>query len=315
MDLDKIKTLEDLKNFKAKFYSKDGILKKLQEKIRVVAKEKRSQIGKEITKIKHEAEAFFEKAKLKIANTKIEDKLKNEWVDVTEPINSSSSLHPLSLVEERFRTWLISNGYFETSDSEIVSDEYNFERLNIPKEHPARDMQDTLYLSNKTLLRTHNTGISAYELEKNKNKAFAHFAIGTVYRKDEDDATHSHQFMQIDLVAVGNITFSNLVYTLKSMLSYVFETEIKLRLRQSYFPFTEPSVEVDIFYKNKWIEVLGAGLLHPNVMKRAGYTNDMNGLAAGIGIERIAMIKYGISDIREFYKNDLRFLNQFKGGK
>ncbi|WP_334198904.1 phenylalanine--tRNA ligase subunit alpha [Mycoplasma struthionis] len=206
----------------------------------------------------------------------------------------------------------MSNGYFEYHESEMVSDEYNFERLNIPKSHPAREMQDSLYLKENLLLRTHNTGISAMALEKHKNQEFSQFAIGRVYRNDEEDRTHTHQFTQLDLVSVGNHSFATLIYTLKEMLSYVLEEKIEIRLRPSYFPFTEPSVEVDIFFKNRWIEVLGAGMIDENVLRSAGYTNNMNGIAAGIGIERIVMIKYGIDDIRELYTNDQRFLKQFR---
>ena len=176
-------------------------------------------------------------------------------------------------------------------------------------------MQDSLYFNPELLLRTHNTGFTARELDENKNKAFKHFAIGSVYRNDEDDRTHSHQFMQADFVAVGHYSFPNLIWTLKSLLSYVLEREVELRLRPSYFPFTEPSVEVDILHNGEWLEVLGSGILHRNVFKAAGYTNDMNGIAGGVGIERIAMLKYNVKDIREFYTNDLRFINQFKGGK
>lgn len=312
MDLKDIKTFEDLKMAKARFYGKDGEIKKLQAEIKVAAPEQKGEIGKKITELKFEAEAAFKEKANEIKLKAIEVKIKSEQIDVTRPVRPKGSLHPLTLVANRFRAWLKQNGYFETRGSEIETDEYNFERLNIYKEHPARAMQDSLYINKETLLRTHNTGFTARELEENKNKAFAHFAIGKVYRNDEDDQTHSHQFTQVELVAVGHYSFPNLIYTLKSLMSYVLEEEVEIRLRPSYFPFTEPSVEVDIKYKDKWIEVLGAGMLHSNVLKAAGYSNDMNGFAAGVGIERITMIKYGINDIREFYKNDLRFLDQFK---
>ena len=312
MNLDHVKTFEDLKQAKAKFYSKDGEIKKLQMQIRTASPEQRGEIGKQISQMKDEAEAAFAKKLIEIENAQIEELVKKENVDVSEPIAKVGSLHPLSIISNKFREWLTQNGYYETTGSEIENDEYNFERLNIAKDHPARDMQDSLYLDKNTLLRTHNTGFTARELEKNKNEAFSQFTIGKVYRNDEDDQTHSHQFMQIDLVSVGMHSFPNLIWTLKNMLSYVFEQEIELRMRPSFFPFTEPSVEVDIFYNNRWIEVLGAGMLHDNVLKAAGYTNEMCGFASGIGIERIAMIKYGITDIREFYTNDIRFLDQFK---
>ena len=314
-----IKTFEELKQYKAKFYGKNGEIKVLQNKIREATNEEKKTIGQKITELKKEAEAFFILKTKEIEKEIIEKKISEEWIDVTLPINEKGSLHPLTIISNRFRTWLIQHGFFETTGMEIETDEYNFERLNIPKEHPAREMQDSLYINSSLLLRTHNTGFTARELEKYKDSSFAHFTIGKVYRNDEDDQTHSHQFMQVDLVAVGFYNFKNLIWTLKSLMSYVLEEEVDIRLRPSYFPFTEPSVEVDILYKGKWIEVLGAGMLHPSVLKAAGYSdkiidgaNGFNGIAAGIGIERIAMIKYGINDIREFYRNDQRFLDQFK---
>nr|WP_318023618.1 phenylalanine--tRNA ligase subunit alpha [Mycoplasmopsis columbina] len=273
-------------------------------------------IGQKITELKSFFENKFKEAELKIENEKINKIINSEYHDVTKPLHFTGSLHPITIIENRLRDWFIQNGYFESKAGEITNDLYNFERLNIPKDHPARDMQDSLYIDSSLLLRTHNTGISAYELEKRNNKPINTFAIGKVYRNDEDDATHSHQFTQLDFVSVGKVSFPNLIWTLKSLLSYVFETDLELRLRPSYFPFTEPSVEVDIYYKNRWIEVLGAGMLHPNVLKMAGYDiKKYNAFAAGLGLERLAMIKYEIKDIREFYKNDLRTLNQFNDEK
>ncbi len=312
MDLKNVKTLEELKQVKADFFGPNSELKKLQLKIRDASPEDKGAIGKKITALKVAAELAFEEKAKEIEMALIIERVNKEWIDVTEPMKQSGSLHPLTLVSNRARYWLIQNGYFETIGSEQETDEYNFERLNIPQDHPARDMQDSLYINKEKLMRTHNTGFTARTLEKNKNKAFAEFAIGRVYRNDEDDQTHSHQFTQIDFANVGNVSFPNLIWTLKSLVSYILEEEINIRMRPSFFPFTEPSVEVDIYYKNKWIEVLGAGMVNDKVLKAAGYTNNMNAFAAGIGIERLAMIKYGIDNIREFYTNDLRFLNQFK---
>ena len=312
MNLEHVKTLEDLKLAKSKFYGKEGALNALQFKIRTAEPAERAGLGQEITKIKQEAESLFEAKAQEIKMIEINKKIDSEWVDVSKPLSQKGSLHPLTLVANRFKQWFVQNGFFETKGIEIETDEYNFERLNLPKDHPARDMQDSLYINEGLLLRTHNTGFTARELEENVNKSFSHFTIGKVYRNDEDDRTHSHQFQQADLVAVGHYSFPNLIWTLKSLMSYVLEEEVEIRLRPSFFPFTEPSAEVDVMYNGSWIEVLGAGMLNQKVFKAAGYTNDMNGFAAGIGIERIAMIKYGITDIREFYKNDLRFLEQFK---
>ncbi len=312
MNLSHIKTLEELKLEKNKFYGKDGEIKKLQNTIKEVGPSEKGKIGKQITELKTIAEKAFTDKMKEIELNAIAEKVNKEWIDVTEPMKQSGSLHPLTLVANRARHWLNQNGYFETIGSEIETDEYNFERLNIPKDHPARDMQDSLYINKDTLMRTHNTGFTARTLNEHANKSFAEFAIGKVYRNDDDDQTHSHQFTQIDLANIGYVSFPNLIWTIKSLVSYILEEEVAIRLRPSFFPFTEPSVEVDIYYKERWIEVLGAGILNENVLRMAGYTNDMNGFALGIGVERIAMIKYGINDIREFYQNDLRFLNQFK---
>ncbi|MBU4692350.1 phenylalanine--tRNA ligase subunit alpha [Mycoplasma zalophi] len=311
-DLEKIQTLEDLKKIKAEFNSPNGELATLTKQIKELPSEQKAEIGKKIQKLREQANDFFELAKQKIENLEIQKSLENEWVDISEPTYKQGGIHPTNLVIQRMKDWFNLNGYFEIKETEIENDEYNFERLNIPKNHPARDMQDSLYIDEETLMRTHNTGISARALEKNKNQAFSQYAIGKVYRNDEEDMTHSHQFTQLDFVSVGYTNFGNLMWTLKSLLSYVLEEEVEIRLRPSYFPFTEPSVEVDVFYKGNWIEILGAGMLHNKVLKLAGYTNDMNGFAAGLGIERITMIKYQITDIRELYINDNRFLKQFK---
>ncbi|QNM93870.1 phenylalanine--tRNA ligase subunit alpha [Mycoplasma sp. Pen4] len=315
LKLELINNLEDLKQAKAKVFSNEGEIFKLQQELKAAPVEQKKELGQKITQLKNKYNEFFAAAEARIARLKIENKINSEFIDVTKPVSQVGSLHPITIVEERLKDWFIQHGYYQQEEGEIVSDMYNFERLNIPSDHPARAMHDSLYLNATTLLRTHNTGITAKVLEENKNQEISTFAIGKVYRNDEDDATHSHQFTQVDFVSVGHVSFSNLIWTLKSLLSYVLEEEVEIRLRPSYFPFTEPSVEVDVFYKNRWIEILGAGMLHPRVLELAGYNNDFNGFAAGIGIERITMIKYGFNDIRDLYRNDLRVLEQFKNEK
>ncbi|TDV23060.1 phenylalanyl-tRNA synthetase alpha subunit [Mycoplasmopsis mustelae] len=312
MKLEDINSLEDLKKAKAKIFGNDGEIFKLQQQIKTATIEVKKQLGKQINILKQEYATFFDKAENRLEKLAIEAKINNEFIDVSEPGLKPGSLHPISIIEERIKTWFIQHGYYQQQEGEIVSDLYNFEKLNISVNHPARAMHDSLYLNATTLLRTHNTGITAKVLEENPNKEISTFAIGKVYRNDEDDATHSHQFTQLDFVCVGDVSFPNLIWTLKSFLSYVLEEEIQVRLRPSYFPFTEPSVEVDMFYKDRWIEILGAGMLHPNVLKLAGFDTQFNAFAAGVGLERLAMIKYGLNDIRDLYRNDLRILEQFK---
>ncbi|WP_029905512.1 phenylalanine--tRNA ligase subunit alpha [Mycoplasmopsis opalescens] len=312
VNFDQIKNLEELKLAKNKLFSKGSELFNLQQELRNAPFEQKKEIGLKITQLKQHYEAELAKVELRLEEEKIQAQIEAEFIDVTKPVNEPGSLHPITIIENRLRDWFTQNGYYEAKSGEIVSDLYNFERLNIPEDHPARASHDSLYINSKTLLRTHNTGITAEELEKHSNKSLNIFAIGKVYRNDVDDATHSHQFTQVDFVSVGKVSFPNLIWTLKSLLTYVFEEKVDVRFRPSFFPFTEPSVEVDIFFRGRWIEVLGAGMLHPKVLKLAGFnTHNFNGLAAGIGIERIAMIKYGINDIRELYKNDLRVLKQF----
>ncbi|MEA4333535.1 MULTISPECIES: phenylalanine--tRNA ligase subunit alpha [unclassified Mycoplasma] len=312
LKLENINSLEDLKLAKASVFSNEGEIYKLQQELKTAPVEQKKEIGQKITILKKEYEDFFKLAEERIQKLEIEKKINSEFIDVTISVLKPGALHPITLVEERLRDWFFQHGYYERKDGEIVSDEYNFKRLNIPDDHPARGMHDSLYITEQTLLRTHNTGITAKVLEENPNKEFSTFAIGKVYRNDEDDATHSHQFTQIDFVTVGKVSFSNLIWTLKDLLSYVLEENVEIRLRPSYFPFTEPSVEVDVFYKNRWIEILGAGMLHPSVLEMAGFDSSFNGFAAGIGIERITMIKYGFTDIRDLYRNDLRIMEQFK---
>jgi phenylalanyl-tRNA synthetase alpha chain len=218
-------------------------------------------------------------------------------------------------------------GYEIAEGPEVERDYYNFEALNLPKGHPARDMQDSFYITDEILLRTHTSPVQARTMEKNEEKGpIKIICPGKVYRRDDDDATHSHQFMQIEgLVIDKNIRMSDLKGTLQAFAKKLFGEEREIRLRPSFFPFTEPSVEMDISCMmcggkgcgtckgTGWIEILGAGMVHPNVLRMAGYDpKEYQGFAFGMGPERIAMLKYGVDDIRHFYTNDVRFLQQFK---
>ncbi|WP_010320854.1 hypothetical protein [Mesomycoplasma ovipneumoniae] len=223
-----------------------------------------------------------------------------------------NSLNLISLLTKRIVDFLSIYGFEHIKSDELTTFEKNFVKLNIDKSHPAFDPTQSLVFDSQNLLATHKTGVSIEAIAKYPNQERAFFSFGKVFRNDEEDSTHSHQFNQLDLVATGKYTVSHLKGLLSDLLEFVFETKLETRFRPSYFPFTQPSFEVDIFYQGRWIEVLGCGLLHPKVMKNAGFTDkNIYGIAAGIGIERLAAIKFGISDIREFYKNDLRFLKQF----
>lgn len=309
-----INTFEELKIAKSKYFSQNGIISKLKQEIQNSDNENKKKLGIEINTLMNNVNQSFKIRWNELIKEKNDKRMSSEWIDVTKPTNViKPSLHILTKIANQMREWFISNGYCENKVTEITNDESNFEMLNIPKNHPSRDMHDSLYISKTQLLRTHNTGATFDFIKKMNGQDVSVFTIGKVYRNDDDDLTHSHQFMQCDFISIGNESMIHLLSTLKSLLSHIFETNIKMRIRPSYFPFTEPSIEADIFYNNKWIEILGAGMLHPDVLKNANYDDKKIGIAAGIGIERIAMIKYGIDNIREFYKNDLRFLHQFKG--
>ena len=236
-------------------------------------------------------------------------------------------VHPLQAVTNEVESLFISMGYTVEEGPEVEWDHYNFELLNLPKGHPARDMQDSFYITEESLLRTHTSPVQARVLEAAKGKGPVKIICpGKVYRRDDDDATHSHQFTQIEgLVIDTDITMADLKGTLLELARKMFGEDREIRLRPSFFPFTEPSVEVDVTCSKcsghgcnickgtGWIEILGAGMVHPNVLEMSGFdSKKYQGFAFGIGAERIAMLKYGIEDIRNFYINDLRFINQFK---
>ena len=255
-------------------------------------------------------------------------KLALESIDVTLPARKikQGNHHPLTRIIEEMEDIFIGLGYKVAEGPEVETDNYNFEKLNLPKGHPARDMQDSFYITEEILLRTHTSPVQARTMEKHEGKGPVKIICpGKVYRRDNDDATHSHQFMQIEgLVIDENISMSDLKGTLEVFVKKIFGQDREIRLRPSFFPFTEPSVEVDLSCKichgkgcnvckqTGWIEILGGGMVHPRVLEMSGFdSKKYSGFAFGIGVERIAMLKYGVDDIRHFYTNDLRFLKQF----
>lgn len=309
-----IKNFEEYKLIKSQIFSDKGPIFDLQQKIKNAVSKEKAELGKQLSTLKYDINNLLDAKIQEIKLNEIKDKISNDKNNIYEYSNQFANFHPIFLISNRIREWFVQNNYLEEKSLELENDYYNFEQLNIPKNHPARDMQDTLYLNDNILLRTHNTGITARMLERYQNCEFSYFTIGKVYRNDEDDQTHSHQFTQVDFASVGKHNIQSLIWTIKSLLSYVFEEEIEIRMRPSFFPFTEPSMEIDILYKNKWIEVLGAGMINEEVLRLAGYKepSKYRGIAGGIGIERLAMIKYGIKDIREFFNNDLRMIKQFR---
>ena len=320
------KALEELR---LAWLSKKGRIQALMAQMKELPKEEKPAFGAAVNVLKQAVTAALEEKKEELAGALLEEKLKSEKIDLT--LNaytpSTGTSHPLSLVTKTIEDCFVGLGYEIAEGPELELDLYNFEKANIPHDHPARDMQDSFYIDPTHLLRTHTTAIQMRVLEA----AHGHTPIklicpGKVYRRDDDDATHSHQFMQAEGLVVGEgVTVADLKGTLEFMISSLFKEGTRIRFRPSYFPFTEPSFEVDMTchicggkgrntYKHTgWIEILGSGMVHPHVLEMAGIDpKKYSGFAFGVGLERVAMLKYGITDIRDLYNNDIRFLKEFK---
>ena len=326
-DLAKDLTLEEIVQLKNNYLSKKGELSSLMSEMRNLTNEERKELGMKINETKATLEKlFFDKLEL-AQEKKLNEELLKDKIDLTLPGTNylSGYQNPFYKVIKEIEDIFIGMGYSIEDGPEVDKDHYVFELLNIPKDHPARDMQDTLNIEEETLLRSHTSSIQAHVMEKANGQPIKIICPGKTYRRDDDDMTHSHQFAQVEgLVIDKNINLGNLKSTLELFAKKMFSKDTKVRFRSSYFPFTEPSVEVDVscfnckgkgcpICKNSgWIEILGAGMVHPNVLKMSGYDPEVySGFAFGIGIERVAMLRYGINDIRKFYQNDLRFLRQF----
>lgn len=289
--------------------------------------DQKKEMGQNINLLKEQIENIFSN-KIESIRSNAINSIKSKY-DVLLPSDylKSGSFNPIELVANDILRFFKDLSFDIVTDNELTTVDYNFNKLNFKDDHPARSMSDTFFINQKLLLRVHCTSVSAKYLEKNnKEKEIKVVSYGNVYRKDDDDATHSHQFNQIDLIwAKEGLSIGNLKWMINELMKYLFNEDTKTRYRLSYFPFTEPSMEVDISCfmcsgngcnvckKTGWIEILGAGLIHPNVLKSTGVNPKLNAIAAGLGLDRIAMIKYGISDIRDIYQNDFRLLNQFRG--
>ena len=325
-EVKKATNLDELSLVRIKYLSRKGLVSLMMNKIKDV--EDKKLFGEEYNHCRLTLEDLLN-AKQKEFNEEIlAKKLQSELIDISLKGNDYSYglINPFYRVIEEIEEIFIGMGYMVKKGPEVEKDHYNFELLNIPKDHPARDMQDSFYIDDKTLLRTHTSPVQARVMEEEKGKPIKIICPGKTYRRDDDDMTHSHQFAQVEgLVIDKNINMGNLKATLELFIKKMFGEKREIRLRSSFFPFTEPSVEVDISCEKcggkgcslckgtGWIEILGAGMVHPNVLKMNGYDPEIyTGFAFGIGIERVAMLKYGIDDIRRFYQNDMRFLEEFK---
>ena len=328
--INSVVTQQDLNNLKVEYLGKTGIITELQSKIKEIPNEEKKEYGMKVNEVRTYFNNLYEEKNNQIQEELLNQKLASEQIDITLPSKKTKrgSLHPMTRIQSEFEDIFVSMGYTVYDGPEIESDENCFQKLNLPKGHPARDAQDTFYLKDeyeRFLIRTQTSTAQIHAMEDNTEKGPIRIVCpGKVYRRDED-ATHSHQFMQIEgLVIDENVSMADLKGTLELFCKKILGEKTKVRFRPSYFPFTEPSVEVDVTCfkcggkgcplckQTGWIEVLGAGMVHPNVLEMSGYdSKKYQGFAFGTGMDRFAMFKYGIPDIRTIYGNDIRFLTQF----
>ena len=322
------KSLAELDAVRVKYLGKKGAFTAILRGMGNVSKEERPTIGKIVNIAKAKVEAEIEKQNGALKADALKARLASEKIDVTLPgrVNTLGHLHPLTQTLERIKDIFFRMGFSVEEGPEIEKDYYNFEALNLPKDHPARDMQDSFYITEDILMRSQTSPVQARTMEKNEaNAPIRMIAPGRVYRRDEYDATHSPMFTQVEgLVIDKGITLADLKGTLELFLHQIFNDDIGVRFRPSFFPFTEPSAEVDISCVmchgkgcrvckgTGWLEILGSGMVHPHVLEMSGYDpKKVSGFAFGMGVERIAMLSYGVDDLRLFYDNDMRFLRQF----
>ena len=320
-------TLQNLNDLRVMYLGKKGKLTEILRGMGSLSPEERPVMGALVNEAKEEVSNEIVKREEELKKIELNKKLEAEDIDITLPSKKTrrGSKHPLNRVIEEVEDLFVSMGYDVVSGPELETDEYCFERLNLPKGHPARDMQDSFYITTEYLLRTQTSAVQARTMMANKEKTPIRVIVpGKTFRR-EDDATHSHQFNQVEgLVVDKNISLADLKGTLEVFMKKMLGQNTELRFRPSYFPFTEPSYEVDVTCfkcggkgcnlckQTGWIELLGSGIVHPNVLKMNGYDPDKySGFAFGVGLDRLAMFKYGITDIRLLYQNDVRFLKQF----
>ena len=320
-------TLQKINDLKVRFLGKKGSVTQLMKGIGEAAPEKRAEIGQMINQARKKIEDSLESARESLARKEKELKLKRETIDITMPGKAApiGTLHPLTQVYYEIRDIFLKMGFSLYEGPEVELDQYNFEMLNIPKNHPARDEQDTFYVSDDIVLRTHTSPVQVRTMLKQK-PPIRMICPGRVYRCDDVDATHSPIFNQVEGLVIGKgITFADLKGTINTFLKAFYGENTKTKFRPGFFPYTEPSAEVDATCSicggkgcpackgAGMIEVLGCGMVNPVVLRNCGIDpEEYSGFAFGLGMDRLCNIKYGITDIRLLYENDVRFLNQFK---
>jgi len=321
------KSSADLEQVRVKYLGRQGILTQFLRSLSSIPVAERPEVGREANLAKAEIETLLGERLAELKAAERRHALESQRVDLTLPGRrpSPGTLHPLTLVQDEIIEIFLGLGFAVAEGPEVESDFYNFEALNIPRDHPARDMQDTFYLSEDVLLRTHTSPMQI-RIMKAMRPPLRYIFPGRVYRRDIADASHSPVFHQVEGLAVDrNISMGDLKGTLELFAREMFGPRTTTRFRPSFFPFTEPSAEVDVrcflcggegcrvCKQSGWLEILGSGMVHPQVLRNVGYDpEEVTGWAFGMGVERIAMLKYGIDDIRLFFENDLRFLSQFR---
>ena len=326
-EIENAKDMQTLNEIRVKYLGKKGELTAVLRGMGALSSEEKPVVGSLVNVVRDELETKLKEKEEIFKNEALAKKLESEKIDITLPSTKikRGSKHPINRIIEEIEDLFVSMGYDVVEGPELETDEYCFERLNLPKGHPARDMQDSFYIDPEHLLRTQTSAVQARVMMANEEKSpIRVICPGKTYRRD-DDATHSHQFGQVEgLVIDKNISLADLKGTLEVFVRKLLGEKSELRFRPSYFPFTEPSYEVDVSCfkcggkgcnlckQTGWIEILGSGIVHPNVLKMNGYDPEVySGFAFGTGLDRLAMFKYNIPDIRYFYANDIRFLNQF----
>ncbi len=328
-DVIKLHKVADVLNLKASLLGKKGALSEILKSLKDATAEQRKTIGVKSNQYKKEIEDLVQNQIKKIEIEEINSKLEKNKIDISltdsvlEKGLQAAGLHPVSTIQREIEDIFLSMGFDVLDGPHIEDDYHNFEALNIPSDHPARDMQDTFWFKDKKhLLRTHTSTIQVRGMQGRK-PPFQFVGPGKVFRNERTDATHEMCFHQLEGMMVGeNITVSHLIYFMKTLLKEIFKKDFEIRLRPGFFPFVEPGFELDIRWKKPgkgeskhsgWLELLPCGMVHPNVLKAGGVDTDKyNGFAFGLGLDRLVMVKYGIDDLRHFHSGDLRFISQFK---
>ncbi|MDB9527094.1 phenylalanine--tRNA ligase subunit alpha [Oscillatoria sp. CS-180] len=308
-----VENLDNLEKIRLDYLGKKGKVSKVLGGMGKLPPADRPRIGALANQVKDALQIALEARKAALQDAEIQAMLEAETLDVTMPgvFKSQGRVHPINSIIDQITEIFVGLGYTVASGPEIESDYYNFEALNFLPDHPARDMQDTLYLPNGDLMRTHTSNIQIRYMKEHEPPCRV-LATGRCYRRDTVDATHAAVFHQIEFFAIDKgITFTDLRGTIRAFIDALFG-DIPIRFRPSFFPFTEPSAEVDVEWNGRWLEVLGCGMIDPNVLEAVGYDPEVyTGFAAGLGVERLAMVQHEIDDIRRLYSSDLRFLKQF----